>query len=178
MTSDEVARHFPLVRLIVGRMRRQGQLSPRLELDDVENVARLAVWEALRRFDPERGKQSTYVSRYVWGYVMRYQRNLTRSTGWHRDLGQLATVVSLDAPDDSGRTLLDVMAEQPADDAHARYVELLHAAAELDGRERVIARHLLADRSIDEAAHELGLSHDRTGRLATSVRRALAKACA
>lgn len=180
VTDDDVARHFPLVRHVMARMLREGQLARRHDLDDVEAVGRWAVFDALRRFDPSKGvAQSTYLSSYIWGYVMRYQRDVSRSTGWHRQHGQVARVDSLDAPvNEGGRTLLDIVAEQagPGDDARRAARRLLDVTAGLSGRERLIAEHMLAGESVRDAARHLGISQGIGSRIGLRLRRAFADA--
>lgn len=181
LTEDDVARHFPLVRLVVGRMLRQGQLWEHHELDDLEAVGRWAVCEALRRWDPDKGAQSSYLVPYIRGYLLHYQRDVSRPHGWHRDLGQVARVVSLDAPvNETGRTLLDVVAEEeaPVDDAETMFSRLLQVSARLTGRQRVVAEHLLADEPLAAAAKRLGVSHTIAGRIAKQVRQEFAEALA
>lgn len=176
VTDDELARHFPLVGFVLRQMRARGQLADHLEHEDVEAVGRFAVWQALRRWDASKGTQSTYLSSYIWGYVMRYQRDTSKADGWHRAHGRIARIASLDAPvSASGQTLLDLVAERGRLDAGAHAaLRLLDAAADLPARERVVAAHLLTDTPAADVAARLDVSRAQVGRIASRVRRALA----
>lgn len=180
VTDAEVARHFPLVHYVLNRMTRKGQIVVGVDLDDLEQVGRLAVWEALRRWRPGKGAQSTYLASYIWGYVLKHQRDVTKATGWHRDLGQVATVASLDAPvsADSEVTLGDVLAQAPDElpfdeeiegDALLRDIEA-RVERELPWQRQIVAYGILAGQSQGVAADLLGVSRSRVSQLVPRVR--------
>lgn len=178
MTNADVERHFGLVGYVLGRMTANGQLVLDLEREDLEAVGRFAVFQALRRWDPSKGRQSSFLYPYVWGTVMRYQRDVSKPLGYSRKDGQVATVVSLDAPlGEDGRTWLDLLADEeapPEDRADRQLAQLMRAAARLEGSERVIAEHLLAGETASSAAGQLGVSRTTACKIAKRVRRVLA----
>lgn len=180
VTSAEVERHFPLVHYTLRRMASRRQLAVGVDLEDLEAVGRWAIWEALRRWKPSKGRQSTYVSAYIWGYVMKHQRDMTKADGWHRTEGRLATVLSLDAPigADADMTLADVVAAQPASGPSDELAHLRDVAARLPHKQRVVAERLLADEPVATAAasKELGVSRQRLGQISRHVRVLLAAA--
>jgi hypothetical protein len=181
VTSAEVARHFGLVGHVIGRMLRRGALLPQLELEDVEAVGRFGLWQGLRHASPAAAgtAQTAYLATYIEGYIRHYQRQVTKALGWHRELGQVAHVDSLDAPyGDDGRTLLDFVGERAAPDGRALLVEVLRAVADLAGEERAIAEQLLADRPIADAAARAGVTPSYARKIATRVRRRVADSLA
>src|SRR4051812_21497230 len=94
VTDAEVARHFPLVGVVLRRMRARGQLAAHLEREDLEAVGRFAVWQALRRWDRAKGAQSTFLVRTIEGTVRNYQRDTSKALGWHREHGPIASIGS------------------------------------------------------------------------------------
>lgn len=179
VSDAEVAQHFPLVNYTLERMGRRGQLAGQVEYEDLEAVGRWAVWEALRRWCPAKGKQSTYLSSYIWGYVLKHQRDATKANGWHRELGRLAVVVSLDAElSDDGGSLLDVVAASEPDPEQDALAHLADVAARMPHNHRVVAERILADETVAPAADELGLSRARVGQIAKRVRATFAQALA
>jgi RNA polymerase sigma factor (sigma-70 family) len=179
VSSEEVARHAPLVTYTLNRMRAKGQLTAEIEWDDAYSVGLTAVWKALRRWQPERGTQSTYLSQYIWGHVMHHQRTATKATGWHRRDGRIAMVGSwereiaedhtlretLAAPDDTGQQATAV----------AHLADLHAIALCLEPRRRLIALNLLADQPMTDTAiaARLGISRGRVSQLTKDVRRRL-----
>lgn len=181
VTDAEVARHFPLVTYTLNRMRRRGELVAGLEWDDLEAVGRWAIWEALRRWSPAKGKQSTYLSSYIWGYVMRHQRAATKATGWNRsEGGQIATIVHLDEPtnDEGTRTLGDTLnthddtAEQG--EAHATIGHLRDRVNAMAPRDRAIAVAILAGIPPSSLAERLGISRGRISQIVPKIKAQLA----
>ncbi len=69
--EDEVTRtYLPLARRLAGKYVRQG-----VDLDDVTQVANLALLKAIRRFDPDRGPFEPYATATISGELKRYLRD-------------------------------------------------------------------------------------------------------
>ena len=69
--EDEVTRtYLPLARHLAGRFVRQG-----VDLDDLTQVANLALLKAIRRFDPDRGPFEPYATATISGELKRYLRD-------------------------------------------------------------------------------------------------------
>jgi RNA polymerase sigma factor (sigma-70 family) len=177
VTDADVARHFPLVAVIIRRMHARGQLAEHLESEDIEAVGRFAVWRALCRWDASKGTQSTFITAYVEGSIRNYQRDVTKPDGWHRKHGRIARIGSLDAPvTDDGRTLLDLLAEDQVDDDDALAArELLAAAARLPERECLVAAQLLSGAPLAHAAARLNVRQQQVSKIARRVRDQLAE---
>lgn len=183
VTDAEVARHFPLVHYTLQRMARKSQLSGKVDYEDLVAVGQWAVWEALRRWDPGKGTQSTYLSSYVWGYVMKHQRDMTRALGYDtRRKEQLATVVSLDAalsdPSDDSYTLLSILPAPDSTDEAAEFTGRLADLSEWVESMRepfrtVARRRLFDDATCTDIAVELGVSRARIGQVSQRVMKAL-----
>lgn len=160
VTSAQVAEHAGLARHVINRLFRTGQLSRDLEREDVESVAMWAIWEALRRYDGTKGtKVSTYLSSYVWGYVMHYQRSVTQATGWHRTKGRLAYVSSYEAAVDALQ-----IPDQPADDDTEQealwsvtHEHLTAVVDQLPPQQKVTGLAVLHDTPTAPVARELGV---------------------
>jgi RNA polymerase sigma factor (sigma-70 family) len=182
VTDTEVARHLPLVHYTLQRMQRRGQLAlTDVDYEDLEAIGRWAVWEALRRWSPAKGAQSTYLSSYIFGYVLRHQRDMTKANGWHRTDGRIATIQSLDAPisPDDQRTLADVLVlDQDPEPSSDTLEHLTDVAARMPRQRRLIAERILADQPVSHAADELGVSRQRVSQIAQRVRADLADALA
>lgn len=175
VTDAQVARHIPLVHHTLRRLYTRNQIAPHVEYDDLAAVGAWAVWEALRRWKPEKGTQSTYISSYIWGYVMKYQRDATRANGWSRSAGEsLATVVSYEETLVEDLRIADTLAapDDTEDDAlwaaelasFEAYVNSLPTTAQ-----RAVGRALLEDRPIAHLADELGVSRARCGQVKDKV---------
>lgn len=175
VTSAEVERHRGLVGMVVSKLYRQKKLSAEVEWDDAFAVGMWAAWEALRRWEPAKGAQSTYLTSYIWGYVMKYQRDVTRATGWHRTDGRIAEVGSLDAPIDDTRTLMDTLkdtaAPEPFEDDLV--VQVRGLIARMPPSMRMVGEAMLEDRTVSSCAEPLGVSTSRVGQLKIQVMRVL-----
>lgn len=178
VTDAEVERHRGLVGMVLAKLYRKSQLDHSLEHEDLVQVGMWAVWEALRRWNPEKGAQSTYITSYIWGYVMRYQRDTVRATGYTRVRkndkgetigGRLAHVISLDAPDENGFTLLDHLASEPVLDLP----DPVAAVARLPTRLRLVGEGMLDDHTLEQDAQVLDLSRERVRQLRLQVKNRL-----
>lgn len=174
VTSDEVEQHTGLVGYVLNKLYTQHKLTPEIEWDDAFQVGLWAVWEALRRWDSTKGKQSTYLTSYIWGYVMRYQQEATKATGWHRTEGRVASIASLDAElSPGGPTILDRLAEQPDPDAVPDgTVDRLHAIINrLPQRQQIIGQAILNEQPVAtlEMAERIGVSRGYCGELRRQV---------
>lgn len=184
VTDAEVARHFPLVHFVIKRMIARGQIVPIVDLEDIEAVGRWAIWEALRRWSPDKGKQSTYLSSYIWGYIMHHQKRATRAQGWSAHEGrQIATVSYLEqaissAGTGQAKTLGDTL------HTHDDTAEQGEAAATLDlirdrinampPVDRAIAVALLSGIPPSTLTDRLGISRSRIMQRADRIRAKLA----
>lgn len=183
VTDAEVERHFPLVHFVLERMKRRGQLATSVDYDDLVAAGRWGVWEALRRWDSSKGAQSTYLSSYVWGYVMKAQRDMTRADGWDSRKGEkIATVLSLDAAlsdtSDESFTLLSTIAapDDTVNDAEfsGRLTDLRRWCGSLREPWRTVAvRRLFEEATTAEIAADLGLSRARVGQMSQKITAAL-----
>lgn len=170
VTDEEVARHLPLVHHTLQRLYRQKQIAQGIEYDDLVAVGWWGAWEALRRWKPEKGAQSSYMSSYIWGYVMKYQRDATKATGWNRTAGgRIATVVSyeetivedvtiastLAAPDDTEESAAWSLELQALDDRVATMPEKYQVAivGYVEGRRQ------------GEIASEIGVTRQRVNQI-------------
>lgn len=181
VTNAECEEHFPLVHFVLKRMMAKGQLVPTIPYEDHYQVGCIAIWDALRRFDPARGnKPSTYLSSYVWGRVMTNQRRSRKADGWHNLLGQIAQVGSYEHEVGENLKLRDTL-PAPDDTAEAaewaaRWDRMHERAEALTGVRRVIAFSLLeGDERIDPIAARAGVSRSRIGQLRDDVRAYLAE---
>jgi RNA polymerase sigma factor (sigma-70 family) len=172
-SDADVDRHRGLVHLVLQRMIRRGQIAPSLlEYDDLYQIGLVAVWEAMRRWQPAKGAQSTYVSSYIWGHVMHAIRRATKLDGWVASRHErIATVVSWDEEILEDITIRDTLAapEDVSDDAQwTTLLADLHAtAATMTPLRAAIAHNVLAGRprtNIDIAA-EYGVSRGRVDKL-------------
>lgn len=180
VTSAEVERHTGLVCMVLNKLYRQHKLGAEIEWDDAYAVGLWAVWEALRRWESAKGKQSTYLTSYIWGYVMKYQRDVTRATGWHRTDGRIAHLESLDAPltaDTEGNapTLMDGLKDMAAPEPFANEIgeQVRDLIARMPPNMRMIGEAMLEDRTVASCAGPLGVSTSRVGQIKNQVMRVL-----
>lgn len=173
--DDEIKEHLWVVYGVLGQLRRRGQLVAGLEDDDLEQVATIALWEALRRWDPDRGIASTYCFKCVRGSVLRFQRDYTRSVGWHRRRGQIAHVASFETPTGGNENLRlgDTLADQAdlVERAHWRFelARIVDRAERMTGRDHVIARVVIGGLPTTRMPSLLGLSQRQASRLRRQV---------
>lgn len=182
VTSAQVEAHRGLVHMKLGQMQRAGQLAIDIDYDEYYAAGLEGVWQALRRWRPERGRQSTYLSSYIWGYVMHYQRRATKARGWSVAAGRrIATIVSYDQAldDGDGSTMLELLpalddtAEAGA--AAATVAVLREVAQRLQGLRGDVARNLVdgEPEPWGDLAHRHGVSRQRVQQILAETRELL-----
>lgn len=173
--EGEVQANIGLVHYVLDRMRRKGQIAASMEEDDLFQIGAWGLWEALRRWQPEKARLSTYCTSYIWGYVMKQQRDITKADGWHRTDGRLATVVSYEQEIVEDFTVLDTLAA-PDDTAEAaewtaRMSDLEQRLARMPDKHQVIGERILAGLPATAApvSDSMGISRARAGQIAKRV---------
>lgn len=185
VSDQELYDHQWIVRAVLNRMRKHGQLVNTVEEEDLEQVATIALWRALTRWDPERGQQRhVYCWSVIHGALLHYQRDITRPQGWHRKHGQIARVDSLSAPDVTGGDLtLEHSLPDPidiADRVHWRHEleAILDRIHHMEPCEQVIAGAMLNDIPVTRTKTRLGVTQPQTSKIARRVRNELSQALA
>lgn len=179
VSEQEIRDNEALVHFVIRRMYAKGTLRPEIEYDDAHSTGMLGLWEALRRWDPERAELSTYCSSYIWGYVMTHQRSVMRATGWsRRGGGRVAHVASLERELAEDFTLHDKLAcDRPTEDvAHwSREAKaLLTWIRALPPRQRTVARRRFLDEApLKAVADELGVTTQRVSQIEKRLRAAV-----
>lgn len=182
--DQEVRENERLVHHVLQRMRRRNQLADRVEYEDLAQIGMWGLWEALRRWQPSKGARSTYCSAYIWGYVMKHQRDITKAEGWHHKLGQIATVVSYEETIVEDFTVLDSLAapDDTAEEAEAasRVRELRALVARMPASHRLVGERILDGLPTQsrEVVEALGVSRSRVGQITDRVRARMAEAIA
>jgi hypothetical protein len=97
VADHEIAEHEQLVRDVLAEMRLLGDLGEDLDQDELEQVGRIAVWQALSRCVPLRSQLTTYLAQAVREEAREYQKREALAKGWDPDPRKAVTVVSLDA---------------------------------------------------------------------------------
>lgn len=184
VTDSELQAALPLVSPVVGAMIRRGQVSARLERDDLEAVGRVAVWKALQRIDPASAPRArnAYLAMCIRSAVIDYQRMVTHADGWHRRHGRVASIGSLDEAlpgRDDGATVTETVRDPVAFDELLEHRERLAKARRvvdaMSGKLRVVAENLLAGepRTLAAIGAQLGVTESRVCQLAREARERL-----
>jgi len=97
VTDEDIARHEGLVRRYARRLALHPDMIP-----DLEQEGRIAVFQALQRYDPTRGlTEGAYVGSYVWGamrHFLRDQAHTIRYPAYLQERGVMPpALASLDA---------------------------------------------------------------------------------
>jgi RNA polymerase sigma-70 factor, ECF subfamily len=145
----------PLIRAAV----QSGFFQSEQDEEEILNDIRLAVFRALPRWDPARGKFSTFVygiaRNHLNGYIRRVKRRLIQEDGAERsrevsftDLPASRNIAAV-APDQDGEAKVG---------GSSPYLEAFHAVYEqLTDEERVVVDHLVRGEPRNELARALGI---------------------
>ena len=188
-------KHIRLVRYVARSY--QWALGPTLEQADLEQEGLLGVEHALKRFDPERGKFSTYAVPWIRHYIQRQVYAVCRTVrqpmakakaAYKRGSAISLTTVSLDAPprirgqEATGPTANSMLeqlgftaeAEGPAAVEADEQRELVaHMMSTLGERERLVLQlRFFEDMTLFEVGRRLGITKERARQIqATALER-------
>ena len=150
-------------------------------MEDFVQVASLAFWVYLQKFDTTRGvKFITYMWRCVSGTLLRERKRARLictpgSTGEAEEVfKRTARVTSLDYADDDERSLLDTMSDgySLVDDVSARedVAHLRAAIGQLPDRLRTVLTLRLAGHTLQAIGDRLGVSKERIRQIEMDAR--------
>lgn len=156
-------------------------LLPGLELADCEQVARLAYWQSIRRFDLRRkGRLSTFATRRIRGAIVdlhRDQAGLIRLPRRATDRGEprpkimhLSQVVTQNDQGEDVEVLMPVDPREPCDreDAARRVYRFLRIVCR-DDRERLMVLMYAAGERMKSIGQQMGLSESRVSQLLAEI---------
>ena len=148
-TDALVRKYEPLVFAVLTK-----KLPSHIRDDDLVQVGRIALWRCAKRFDPDKGKFSTYAYKAIYHQML-------------KELGKRKTEVSLNTPVmlEEECELQDLISDQKQsfEGVELRF-ELEDFYKTLTPRRQEVLKRRAAGQTIKEIAHGLGVSDDTISR--------------
>lgn len=140
------------------------------DVEDLAQEGRIALLRAARSWRPDGGASFLgYAYRSIWGAVSWAARTQARR-GFRRTKGSRVDVLSVDAPDDNGQTLHDLIGRREDQDRRVVGEEILvRLRGRLDERCQVVLDGRLQGETLGEIGRRLGVTGEFVRQLEAQI---------